>query len=58
MSVWAGKETLPAGLVKVAKNYLTTGVAGTTAAAAGTFYFDKYITNDGKYAVKVIKIVA
>lgn len=54
----AGKATLPAGLLKVAKTSLTTGVAGTTAAVAGTFYFDTYITNNGQYAVKVIKIVA
>jgi hypothetical protein len=54
----AGKTTLPAGLLKVAKNSLTTGVVGTTTAETGTFYFDTYITNNGKYAVKVIKIVA
>jgi hypothetical protein len=53
-----GKDTLPAGLIKVAKSTLTTSVAGSTVAAAGTFYFDMYITNDGLYAVKVIKIVA
>ena len=53
-----GKKNLPAGLIKVAKSTLTTSVAGTTVAAAGTFYFDMYITNDGLYAVKVIKIVA
>ncbi len=54
----AGKKTLPAGLVKVAKTSITTKVAGTTNAAADTFYFDTYISNDGKYAVKVIKVVA
>lgn len=54
----AGKATLPAGLLKVAKNSLTTGVPGTTTAVDGTIYFDTYITNNGKYAVKVIKIVA
>ena len=54
----AGKTTLPAGLLKVAKTSLITGVAGTTVAVAGTFYFDTYITNNGQYAVKVIKVVA
>ena len=53
----AGKTTLPAGLIKVAKSSLTTTIAGTENAEAGTFYFDKYITNNGKYAVKVIKVV-
>ena len=56
----AGKagQTLPAGVVKVAKTSITTTVAGGSTAAASTFYFDKYITNNGAYAVKVIKIVA
>lgn len=54
----AGKSTLPAGLIKVAKSSLTTNVDGATEAAAATFYFDIYTTNSGKYAVKVIKIVA
>lgn len=54
----AGKATLPAGLLKVTKTSLTTDVEGTTEAVAGTFYFDTYITNNGQYAVKVIKIVA
>ena len=54
----AGKTTLPAGLIKVAKSSLTTGVNGSTIADNGTFYFDTYITNNGKYAVKVIRIVA
>lgn len=55
----AGKtgQTLPAGVVKVAKTSITTTVAGGSTAAASTFYFDKYITNNGAYAVKVIKIV-
>ena len=54
----AGKAgmTLPAGVVKVLKSTITTTVAGGASATTGTFYFDKYITNDGKYAVKVIKI--
>lgn len=56
----AGKAgmTLPAGVVKVAKSEITTTATGGSSATSGTFYFDKYITNDGKYAVKVIKIVA
>ncbi len=54
----AGKTNLPAGLVKVAKTSLTADVDGTTEAVAGTFYFDTYITNNGSYAVKVIKVVA
>lgn len=53
-----GKTTLPAGLLKVATSQLTTNVDGTTEAVAGTFYFTNYIRNDGKYAVKVIKIVS
>ena len=58
----AGKDTLPAGLLKVAKSSITTSVAAgtsvTSADIAANFYFEKYITNNGKYAVKVIKIVA
>ncbi len=53
-----GKTKLPAGLIKVAKSSLTSSVAGNAAPVAGTFYFDKYFSNNGKYAVKVIKIVA
>lgn len=55
----AGKagQTLPAGVVKVAKTTLTNTVAGGSTKEANTFYFERYITNDGKYAVKVIKIV-
>ena len=53
-----GKTTLPAGLLKVAVSQLTTNVDGTTDAVDGTFYFTNYIRNDGKYAVKIIKIVA
>lgn len=53
----AGKTTLPAGLLKVAKSTITTTVSGGSTATAGTFYFDKYISNNGKYAVKVIRIV-
>jgi len=52
----AGKTNLPAGLLKVAKGTLeTTGTD--TSFAANTFYFDTYISNNGKYAVKIIKIV-
>ena len=50
-------QTLPAGVVKVAKTTLTSTVAGGSTKEADTFYFEKYITNTGKYAVKVIKIV-
>ncbi len=53
----AGKTTLPAGLLKVAKSTITTTVLGGSTATDGTFYFDKYISNNGKYAVKVIRIV-
>lgn len=53
-----GKATLPAGLVKCPVSSLTADVDGTTVAAASTFYFTTYVRNDGKYAVKVIKIVA
>ena len=54
----AGKKTLPAGLIKVKKSDITTSQDGGTPVVEGTFYFDRYIVNDGKYAVKVIKIVA
>ena len=56
----ANKATVPAGVVKLAKSVVAgkSPVAGTTDAAAGTFYFDKYFSNNGKYAVKVIKVVA
>lgn len=54
-----GKASIPAGCIKVAKStVLSTEVTGNTEAAENTFYFDKYFVNDGKYAVKVIKIVA
>lgn len=55
----AGKETLPAGLLKISKETIETNgtVTGGAAVTANTFYFEKYISNDGKYAVKVIKIV-
>ena len=55
----ANKTTVPAGVVKLAKSVIAgkTPVAGTTSAAAGTFYFDQYFSNNGAYAVKVIKVV-
>ena len=54
----AGKATVPAGLLMVAKTTIDgKTIAGGSDAAANTFYFDKYISNNGDYAVKVIKIV-
>lgn len=54
-----GKTTMPIGCIKVAKTVLeANSIAGDQNAEGNTFYFDKYITNDGKYAVKVIRIVA
>ena len=54
----AGKKTLPAGLLKVAKSTITNSVGGgSDVSSLIAFYFDKYITNTGKYAVKVIKVV-
>ena len=55
-----GKTTMPVGCKKVAKSTLEANAKakGNENAAANTFYFDKYITNDGEYAVKVIKIAA
>ena len=53
-----GKTTLPAGLIKCPVSSLTANVDGTTVAAGNTFYFTTYVRNDGKYAVKIIKIVA
>ena len=52
-----GKTTLPAGLVKCPVTSLSTS-DGTTDASAAAFVFTTYTRNDGKYAVKVIKIVA
>lgn len=54
----AGKTKLPAGLLKVKKSDITGTAAGGSVSATDTFYFDTYISNNGKYAVKVIKIVA
>lgn len=55
-----GKTTMPKGCKKVLKTTLEGNATakGSATPVAGTFYFDKFITNDGKYAVKVIKIVA
>ena len=54
----AGKKTLPAGLIKLAKSEIANSTTnGGATASEGVFYFDKYITNNGKYAVKVIKVV-
>ena len=55
-----GKDTLPAGLVKVLKTSasLSKDIDGATIAADGTIYFDKYISNNGKYGVKIIKIIS
>lgn len=55
-----GKASIPAGCKKVAKTTITGNATatGNDNAAENTFYFDKYITNNGVYAVKVIKIVA
>lgn len=54
-----GKTTMPVGCKKVLKSVLegNTTAKGSANATDGTFYFDKYISNDGKYAVKVIKVV-
>ena len=55
-----GKDTLPAGLVKVLKTSasFSKDIDGATIAADGTIYFDKYISNNGKYGVKIIKIIS
>lgn len=54
-----GKQVgnLPDGLLKVAKTALSTSDGGDSATASD-FVFDIYKRNTGKYAVKVIKIVA
>ena len=53
------KTTVPAGVVKVLKTTVAANtIAGnSTSTAANTFYFDTYITNNGLYAVKIIKVV-
>lgn len=51
--------TLPKGLLKLPKGQLTSIPASPAATAEDdTFYFTTYVHNDGKYAVKVIKIVS
>lgn len=53
-----GKASVPEGCIKVAENTNDDHkVTGNDNAVANTFYFDKYILNNGKYAVKVIKVV-
>ena len=53
-----GKASVPKGCIKVAENTdADHKVTGNDNAVANTFYFDKYILNNGKYAVKVIKVV-
>ena len=52
-----GKKTLPAGLIKCPVGSLTTS-NGSVDASTAAFVFTTYTRNDGKYAVKVIKIVA
>lgn len=52
-----GKANLPAGLLKCPVGSLSTS-AGDVDASAAAFVFDVYKRNDGKYAVKIIKIVA
>ena len=50
--------TLPKGVVVVAKSDSNiTEVNGSDAPVDGNFYFDKFFSNNGKYAVKVIKVV-
>lgn len=51
-----GKDRVPAGLLKVPVTELEDASSSTTA-DAGTFYFEIYYKNDGKYAVKVFKVV-
>lgn len=54
-----GKETLPAGLLKVTitdANLPTSN--GSVATSTAAFIFDVYTRNSGAYAVKVIKIIA
>lgn len=51
-------KTNVTGLYAVAKSGLTKVTTADATAAANTLYFDVYNENNGKYAVKVIKIVA
>lgn len=54
----ADKTTLPAGLVKYAKDDITKSEDKAASAEPENdhFYFANYFSNNGKYAVKVIKI--
>ena len=54
-----GKDRVPAGLLKVAKTNasLVKNINGSTTVEAGYIYFDVYKSNNGSYAVKVIKVV-
>ena len=52
-----GKKTLPAGLVKCPVNSLSTS-GGNVEASSVLYAFTVYTRNTGKYAVKIIKIVA
>ena len=56
----ADKTTLPAGLLKYAKASISTSQTkiSTDTPVNGSFYFANYYSNNGKYAVKVIKIEA
>ena len=49
---------LPAGLLKVSKSTDLSLGDGSVTVSAGDFVFDIYTRNTGKYAVKVIKVVA
>lgn len=49
-----GKTSIPAGCVKVAKSSLASAT-GDTNAEADTFYFETYLTNNGKYVARVIQ---
>ena len=51
-----GKNTLPAGLIKCPVGSLSTS-GGTVSASSAAFVFTTYVRNDGKYAVKIIKVV-
>ena len=52
-----GKDAIPAGLLAYPVASLTAVADNTANAAANTFYFDNYTRNNGKYAVKIIKVV-
>lgn len=52
-----GKDAIPAGLLAYPVSSLTAVADNTANAADNTIYFDKYTRNNGKYAVKVIKVV-